>query len=451
MKPTLLDNFLICFYFLLWVIVFILYHKKNRHLDAGSAIIGSYICYAFFSILTLNRPITIWDYYDFYHLKLFPFIYLFVMLVIALSPAINLHNKPIREIEKPNSLILYAVSLLVILSAIALFPNIIMNIGDGLVKLVTDTDAGKDAYEEQLSNAAESGGGISNISAIVFNAFVEIAVFLFFYFLTLKEKRIFVLLGLGFSIIVAVLQPVMAGQRSVVIYNILTIVLGFFFFKQYMGYFTRKIIRIIGVLVIALTMVPIMAITISRFSQYRQSSISDYVNWYIGQGNLYFNNYGLDDNGIRYGDRTFNLVKRLISSDASQNFVERRATYGNLYVNDDIFTTFVGDFTIDFGPVVALILFVLFNSWVIYETRVQDDKMKIHQALLLFFSMTICMQGGMTLFTFSDTANLKMLCFAMIYFYLVTYENVQAKFSKYYIIVRPAPLKKPKMRIVLKK
>ena len=450
MKPTLADNILVVLYFLLWVVTFIVYHRKNRNLDGGSVIIGSYFCYAFFSILTLNNPITFWDYYDYHHLTVFPFIYLFVMLIIALSPAIRYHNNPAVQIEAPSSFILYALSAIIILSALLLFPNVITNLGDGLVKLLTDTDAGKDAYEEQLQNAADSGSGIANIPAIIFNALSEIAIFLFFYFLTLKRKNVWLVAGLGFAIMVAVLQPIMAGQRSLVIYTVLTVILGFFFFKQFFSDVLRKVMRYIGIIGIGLTMIPVIAITVSRFSQYRQSTVTDYVNWYIGQGNIYFNNYALDDNGIRYGDRTLNLVKRVISSNASDNFVERRDTFSNLYVNDDIFTTFVGDFAIDYGPVLAFLIFVVFNAWVLFRTRVQDGKIKMQQAILLYFTMCVCMQGGMTLFTFADTANLKMFCMFGLYAYLVFYDTILEKFPQQIEYVRHADKPLPKKRIIVK-
>ena len=413
----LADNILIVLYFLLWVVTFILYHRKYRNLDGGSVIIGSYFCYAFFSILTLNNPITLWDYYDYHHLTVFPFIYLFVMLIIALSPAIRFHNNPASQIEAPSSFILHVLSVIIILSALLLFPNIIANLGDGLVKLITDTDAGKDAYEEQLKNAADSGSGIANIPAIIFNSLSEITIFLFFYFLTLKRKNVWLVGGLGF---------------------------------QFFSDILRKVMRYVGIVALALTMVPVIAITVSRFSQYRQSTVTDYVNWYIGQGNIYFNNYALDDNGIRYGDRTLNLVKRVISSNASDNFVDRRDTFSNLYVNDDIFTTFVGDFAIDYGPVLAFLIFVVFNSWVLFKTRVQDNRIKIQQAILLYFTMCVCMQGGMTLFTFADTANLKMFCMFALYAYLVLYDIILEKFPRQIEYVRHTGKPLPKKRIIVK-
>lgn len=450
MNPTLTDNILMVFYFLLWVIVFFLYHRNNRTLDAGSAIILSYVCYAFFSILTLNRPITFVNYYDFNHLKLFPFIYLFVMLLIALSPSIAYHIRPAGQIEFPNTRIFHLIAILSILSALFLLPNVVSNFGDGLIKLMTDTDAGKDAYEEQLGNASDSGGGISNIPAIVFNAISEISIFIFFYFLTFKNKSLLILSGLGVALAVSVLQPIMSGQRSLVIYTLLTVVLGYMFFKQYYSGKIRKIVRTVGIVGILLTSLPVVAITVSRFSGKRQSTVIDYLNWYIGQGNIYFNNYALDDNGIRYGDRTFNLVKRVISSNASQNYVERRSNYSNLYVNDDIFTTFVGDFTIDFGPAVAFGIFVIFNIWVLYATKVKNKSIKVQQALLLYFSMCICMQGGMTLFTFSDTANMKIICFVLLYIYLVLHEDVLTKFPKHIEIIRPKRVKFPRNKIIIR-
>ncbi len=450
MNPTLTDNILVIAYFLLWVLALFLYQRKNRQLDAGSAIILTYVCYAFFSILTLNRPITFLDYYDYNHLTLFPFLYLFVMLLIALSPAIAYHSRPASRIEEPNTRIFYLIAAVSILSALFLLPNIIMNLGDGLLKLLTDTDAGKDAYEEQLENASDAGGTISNLVAIVYNALTEISVFIFFYFLTFKRKNLWLLAGLGVSMAVSVLQPIMAGQRGPVIYILLTVFLGYMFFKQFFSEKIRKIVRVIGLAGVILTSLPVIAITVSRFSTMKQSTVTDYVNWYLGQGNIYFNNYALDDNGIRYGDRTFNLVKRVISSDASQNYQERRSTYGNLYVNDDVFTTFVGDFAIDFGPVVAFLIFVVFNVWVLFATRIRCGSMKMQQALLLYFTMCICMQGGMTLFSFSDTANLKMICFALLYAYLNLHETVLAKFPKQLVFVRHDRMQLPRRKILIK-
>ena len=451
MNPTLIDNILICGYFLIWVVTFVVYHWKFHNIDAGSAIIGSYVIYAIFSIITLNKPILYFDYYDFKPLTLFPFIYLYIMLMMALSPAIYHHYNPVNNIVPIHSKLLHILSIAMILCALILLPHILMNFQDGIVKLITDTDAGKDAYSEQLEEASNVGGAVSNIPAIFFNACSEIAIFICFYFLTFKKKPIWLILGLGLCMVVAVLQPIMAGQRGPVMYMVSTIFLAYMLFRRFLSKMINRVVNITGIIAVIIVIVPVAAITISRFSTMKQSTVTDYVNWYIGQGNIYFNNYGLDDNGIRYGDRTINLLKRLIDPNASQNFMDRRAYYHNLYVNDDIFTTFVGDFTIDFGPVVAFLIFVVFNVMVLRGIQTKNKEMKLHQLLLLYFTMCVCMQGGMSLFSFSDTANLKIVCFLMLYLYLYLYEKLIKKYPKRIYIVKQKSKKFPKIDIAIKK
>ncbi|MBQ2169816.1 MAG: hypothetical protein II449_11320, partial [Prevotella sp.] len=131
---------------------------------------------------------------------------------------------------------------------------------------------------------------------------------------------------------------------------------------------------------------------------------------------------------IRNGDRTMYLVKRVIDPDTPKNFVERREKYHNLKIDDYYFYTFVGDFTIDFGPVPAFIIFVVFNLIVLMLIRPRDGTIQVYQLLLLYFSMCICMQGGMTLFSYSDFAGLRIVVIILLYLYLRYHEQLLEKF-----------------------
>lgn len=418
MSQALYDNILILSYLLIWILTFGWYQYKRNVLDGGSAIILSYIAYAFFSILTLNNPIPV-AMYAYEPLKLFPFIYLYVMLMIALSPVIYHHLAPVRAIEDPHTRTINILSIIIIISSVMLIPDIIGNFGDGLVKLFTDNDAGKDAYEEQLKEAGDSGSSISNLAAIVYNMLFDISVFLCFYLLSLKKKNWLIIIPLFLSFLVGIFMAIMKGQRGIVILNVLTVFVGYMVFREYISKKINRTIQTLGITCVLIISLPIVAITISRFdNRGGGSTVSDYLNWYIGQANLYFNNYGLDAGGIRYGDRTMNLVKRLIDPSTPSNFMERRAKYHNLKLDDNVFSTFVGDFTIDYGPVVAVVIFIVFNAYVLIRIRPRGDTIKLHQMLLLFFTICICMQGGMCLFSFSDTANLRILAFGLLYAYL---------------------------------
>ena len=417
------------FLILLWVITLIWYQRKNKIFDAGSFIIVMYIVYAFFSIMTINDD-SILQFTNYEPLKLFPYLYLYTMMMIALSPAIYHHMHPTNSIEYPQSNIPQIIAIIIIVVAILNLPGIISDFQNGLMSIFTDAKAGRNAYMEQIDNASNAGGAIRNIPAILFNSFSDISIFLLFYFMTMQEKNYKIICGLLFANIINLVIPIMRGQRSGVALAFLTIICGYFLFKQYLSKRLNKFIKKVGIVFIVVITLPVAAITISRFGS-EKGGIAAFINWYIGQGNIYFNNHGLDDNGIRYGDRTLNLFKRLVDSKTSMNYVERREIYSNLKINDEVFSTFVGDFTIDFGPFFAVIIFIVFNFFVIdsfQKKKINNNKVKLYQLLLLYFTVCISAQGGMYLFSYSDTGNLRIIALGMLYYYLKYHEALLKKF-----------------------
>ena len=417
------------FLILLWVITLIWYQRKNKNFDAGSFIIVMYIIYAVFSIMTINDD-SIPQITNYEPLTLFPYLYLYVMMMIALTPAIYHHTNSTDSIEYPQSNILRIIATIIIVVAILNLPGIVSDFRNGLMSIFTDTEAGKKAYMEQIDNASNVGGAIRNIPAILFNSFSDIGIFLLFYFMTMSKKNHKIIYGLLFANVINLIMPVMRGQRSGVALAFLTIICGYFLFKQYLSKRLNKVIKKIGIVFIAIITLPVAAITISRFGS-EKAGVAAFINWYIGQGNIYFNNHALDDNGLRYGDRTLNLFKRLVDSKTSMNYVERREIYSKLKINDEVFSTFVGDFTIDFGPFFAVIIFIVFNFFVIYsfqKNKTNNNKIKLHQLLLLYFTVCISAQGGMYLFSYSDTRNLNIIVLALLYYYLKYHEALLEKF-----------------------
>ena len=128
------DNILLALYTLFWVISFIVYHYRNRHIDGGSAVMASYIVYCFFSFITLND-----EFFDdtYEHLSLFPFIYLYVMLMLALSPAIKLHRSPVIIIKDPHSKALLIPCYIAILCICVQIPSILSNFNSNFVSILT--------------------------------------------------------------------------------------------------------------------------------------------------------------------------------------------------------------------------------------------------------------------------------------------------------------------------
>jgi oligosaccharide repeat unit polymerase len=402
------------FYLLAWVLTLAWYQRKHKNADAGTAIMGSYILYAVFSLLTLNDPLFA---VAFEPLRVLPYIYLYVMLIIALAPVIYHHHHPTVAIDPPNTRVLKMIALASIFSAILIIPEIIFNFKSGLVSLFTDIDAGMDNYKEQAEESSDAGSAITNLPAIVYNALTEITVFLFFFFISQKEKSKFIIFGLMIAVGVGILYPIIHGSRGGVIMMVLTVIGAYMLFRRYLSKKLNRIVQVTGLTCMVAIALPVAAITVSRFGN-MGGGVMGFINWYVGQGNLYFNNYCLDTKHIRHGDRTINLAKRLIDHSTPKNYIEQREKNHNMEINDDIFTTFVGDFALDFGPVAAFIIFLVFNGWVLLAIRARSDTIPLHNLLLIYFTVCVTIQGGMTLFSFSYTANLRVVTIFLLYAYL---------------------------------
>ena len=176
------------FLILLWVITLIWYQHKNKNFDAGSFIIVMYIIYAVFSIMTINDD-SIPQLTNYEPLTLFPYLYLYTMMMIALTPAIYQHTNPTDRIDYPQTNILRIIAFIIIVVAILNLPGIVSDFRNGLMSIFTDAEAGKKAYMEQIDNASNVGGAIRNLPAILFNSFSDIGIFLLFYFMTMSKKN----------------------------------------------------------------------------------------------------------------------------------------------------------------------------------------------------------------------------------------------------------------------
>ena len=413
-------------YFLVWVITFIWYHIKRPRLDAGSVIIGMQVVYAFFSILTISDALFS---YAFNELALFPYIYLYSMLIVAMLPVIRFHLHPAQNISAGDSRILVLTSLILFLTAVLQIPDMMSEASTGLAKLITESHAGKEAYEETADSMSQAGSKIRNVPAIIFNMLSDLIPFLLFYFMSLKKKSWIIILCLSIAMLINILLPVTRGQRNGTVQGILTVIAAFFMLRAYISQKARRIIQTVGITVILLFSIPVTAITLSRFGE-KAAGAAGFVNWYVGQGSLYFNNYGLDAGGTRNGDRTANLIKRIIDPSTPKNYIERRDKYPNLYIDDYFFVTFVGDFTIDFGPYLATLIIIVFGLTIISRVRIRDDSIALYDFLLLYFAVCVSIQGGMTLFSYSDTGNLRIVAFLMLYAYLRYHEVLLEKFGK---------------------
>lgn len=411
----------------MWVGAILVYQFNKRHFDAGSVILFSYLSYAILSFILFNNP-----FYKFDELSLFPFLYLFFMLMISFSPILKYDYHKIDLIQKPTRIFLNFVSLIFIVFSLVQLPGIISNFSKSIVQLLLVSSAGQDLYNEAMSESYSLGdGSISNLPSIISNAYGNFGILLFFYYLTLEDRKAFMTVGLFLSCIIGLLNNVSLGQRGPIIEILLSFVITYFALKKFFQPKIRKVVSTIGIVFLIVVSVPIIALTNSRFGDTRAGSDSS-VFFYAGQQNIIFNNYGLDNGGIRYGDRVFPFFKRMLGfENVPNNFWDRRNKYPNLIITDEFFIGFVGDFTLDFGPYITPFIFIVFSVLVFFITKIRNRVLLFHQLILLHFVMTVCMLGGLKLYPYSDLGgNLQLILYFIAFiFFKLDYDSKKVQIA----------------------
>lgn len=407
------NNFILILYFLAWIATFILYQRKKRQIDAGSILILSLVFYSLLSIFLYNNDNFGFSYRD---IKLFPFVYLYSMLLISFSPILKYNTKKIQHIQHPTELLLNALIALFIISTIANIPMFIESI-QSTILMVSDSSYGLERYNDMAYNASNIGkGGISNFSMVISNLLVNIGIFLTFYYMSRKDKKKYVLILLFVCSFIGIIHSMGSGERGAAFRLVATFLITYFMFKSFLSDEINRLIKILSIIFGLIITIPFLALSFSRFGESDMGLAASFLT-YLGQQNLNFNTYGLDNNGIRYGDRTFPLFKLLLGFDnVPQNFMERRAKYPYLFINDEVFVSYVGDFTLDFGPIIAFFIFIIFNHYVLQRTKVIHNSIKFHQLILLHLVACICIQGGLSLYSFADIGgNLCLVVTLLIY------------------------------------
>lgn len=412
----------------IWAFSFMIYYRKKRQIDAGAVLILSYFLYAISSYIYFNTTT------QYNELSLFPFIYLILVILVFMHPVLKYDYSKIVHIQKPNMFMFYSIIYIYIYSSLINFALNISDIYNGIFTIINDPMGGLEIYKDTMDNSLDVGDGIiSNVFALFSNIFSDVGILLFFYYLTFKNKNRYLLIAFVISIMASIFAPIAESQRGPAVDRLLTVIIAYFALDKYMPILIKRRIRKVGVLLLFLFAIPIVAITVSRFGE-RDDRAKESVFEYVGMQNIKFNNYAFDNGGLRYGDRTFPLFKRMMGyENVPYNFWERRMKYPNLKINDEVFIGFVGDFVLDFGPVITAIIFAIFTITATLKTKIRYNTLLFHQLIILYFIMCVCIQGGIKLYSFSDTGgNLRFLFFILVYFafkidYLYRFKNHRLK------------------------
>lgn len=394
---------------LLYIATFFIYQKRVKRFRLGSFIL------LFYSLLSVG---SIWLYnidsvWTFERITIFPFVYLYIVLMISFFPLLKFSNKRISNIKMPDDMVMNMISVVVIVVYLCFFFQTILS--NFSLSSLFDPMTLAENYEVKSDNVGYDDGKI-NIFGILKNFFNSILWVLFMYN-WIQKKRFFTIGVLG-AIIISVFTSLAWGARGPLVFIVMQIPFIYFIFSPLMtqGMRRKYLFTVLGV--VAFIFIGGAALTLGRFDDASNFTIVDIVLYYASSNFIKFDNFVLDVGGCRYGDRVFPLIRVLLGLDTAGDYKTRRLLYSNLKVDDSQFTFFVGEFVIDFGPIMAFLIIAFFSIY--FYKKVVAEKYDFGTILLLSLAYNIVVVG-FTLFPYSEISGNLSIVYIVFWIFLFKY------------------------------
>lgn len=408
----------------MWIVAYFSYFKiRHRWCDIGGICILSYLLYAVLSYIVYVRKL---EGNSLGEITLFPFIYLFLSYLLMLYPLLKFDVKKIKYLALMPQKHFELLSYFIIVLSILHIPMVYQKASSGLLLLLLDSSYGEEMYQEMAMSYSDSGYGGINIIPLLVNAFSVVSIFLLVYSFILEKTKKIISIGLVFSFVMVAIEGIVSGSRTWPILSLITFFTFYIVLKQWIPLNRRKLINRTAIVIVSFLFLFIGALTLSRFADkgVRDDGAFDSIISYGGMAPLYFNSYCIDANGTRNGDKILVLLKKFVGYDTPNNFVELREKYYYMRLDDSKFSSFVGDFVLDFGPILAFMFIISMSVFFTTHTRIKSCILYPRQLLLIYLLLCICIQGGMYLWPFGDIGgNLKLSALIFVYIYLFIFCN----------------------------
>lgn len=390
-------------YVALWVITFIIHQKKKKYFGASSFVVLLYLFIASFSLIAYVTD----SLKDSGSLTLFPFIYLYFCVLIACIPVFKYNELKVDAIIKPSFTLIQVFTIIYLIASFFVTIDSISNIAEGAANLLMDDEAGAEAYMD-AHDAAANKSIIISLFSIVFNIFSDAAIIIFFYYLIYYPQRRVIIILFAIGILVQLLGNIAQGLRTGTVLKSLSLIVAYIALRRFMKKSQRRFFTIAGIVLGLFVVALIVSVSISRFGD-KDENLQYGTIGYVGQGNTNFNQFVLSEKYLRNGDRTANGFKRWIGLDPPEDVMKVRSAHPMMKINDGSFSTFVGDFVLDYGPYLTVLLFIIFAFVFSSLTRARNRNMDLGQLILLFFCMNVVTHGSFYLFSYSFKNNITIL------------------------------------------
>jgi len=367
-----------------WILLF-LYIKKYHHFDEIALIISLWAFTSLCTVFYYTTDLYARDYHK-STITLLPFIYLFVVFLITLLPLFKYNSSKIQHIYCSSPLALPLIYFLAFASYLPMIEIMRHIISSGLSPF-------ESAYSDTIPDPRWFLSWVGRkLSALSFvTPFITPA--LFFYYLSLGKKNVFVIIGLLFSFLTFPLIMMTSGSRWAPINGLLYFIYIFFWLRNVIPPKIKKNIVLVFGGGAAFLIFISLVITFGRFSG-GEFNVGQWLLSYAGQSFSIYNQDIWWITGYTNGEICFQPWLHPNGGGLTPGLIESRtgmSVYGS-------FWTCFGSLQIDYGPVGLFIIAILIFFIFYYIVKIRKNTINIGDLIIVSF-LGYMLVTGMFYFT----------------------------------------------------
>jgi len=400
-------------YFLAFVALFgWLYVKKYSSVPLY--IVGIWCVSSFFAILFQLAFDVKYE-----KLSILPYVFLFICFCISLFPIVKCQKRMENAIPSVTfGLFDKIIWVFILLSLIPFYENlryVISSYGaidtSGLADMYNDKMYGDGIKVTWLSSLGMIGNSLDGV-------FIQLLVFIPFYFLTRKKINKYLLLFSFLPVLNHVLFQLASSGRGFATQFFLDAVFLILLFRKQIPSTRFKKLKLVSLVVIPCFFLLLSILTLARGNSSNKGvETSITVGYYVAKSHLDFNESLWNIRKHTEGDNSFGFVKDLIGLDVPK---DKNAywNYSKTGIIPSLFYTYIGDWYMDFGPFFTIVLLLIW-SFVFSIIFIREKRTASLLPFFLYFVFCEILINGWTINIFKTSGSFRNLLLSIFLLFII--------------------------------